>query len=154
MLSFDEKKFVIEQWSISRSYTSIRRAFRSRPGYHAKNLPSISTIRNIVVKLRKFGTVHDRRTGKKSSIKDAEVKIVERMYRNKQLLSLRTVSRRMQCSTWKIRNILRLKLLKKAYKARVRMVLTERQRKREKGYNLNAKIRSRKGNKTLCNTDY
>ena len=51
-----------------------------------------------------------------------------RLHRNRQLIFLRSASRRLQISRWKVRNILRLRLLKKAYKSRVRMLLTERQR--------------------------
>ena len=79
-------------------------------------------------KFSEFGSITDRRKGKKSAITSTLIKKVERLYRNRQLISLRSASIRLQISRWKVRNILRLRLLKKAYKSRVRMLLTERQR--------------------------
>ena len=75
------------------------------------------------------GGVQDRRKGRKSSIKEAEVKKVETLYRSSQLLSLRIVSRKVGLSKRKVSMILRQKILKKAYMAKIRMNLTERQRK-------------------------
>ena len=102
--------------------------FLKRPGYHAKNLPALSSLKLVVNKINKFGSITDRRKGKKSAITSTEIEKVERLYRNKQLISLRSATRRLQITMWKVRNILRLRLLKKAYKSRVRMLLTERQR--------------------------
>ena len=128
MSTLEEKKFVVQQWNITGSWIAIRRAFLKRPGYHAKNLPALSSLKLVVNKFNEFGSITDRRKGKKSAITSAEIKKVERLYRNRQLISLCSASRRLQISRWKVRNILRLRLLKKAYKSRVRMLLTERQR--------------------------
>ena len=111
------------------SLTKVRRSFRKRPGYHAKNLPSLSTLRHVVEKFSVHGGVQDPRKGRKSSIKEAEVKKVETLYRSSQLLSLRTASRKIGLSNRKVSTMLRQKILKKAYKAKIRMNLTERQRK-------------------------
>lgn len=129
MLSEEEKKQVIEIWHSTKSLTAVRRSFRKKPGYHAKNLPSISTLQGIVKKFLDHGTVHDCRRGRKSSTQEADVRKVKRLYSNAQLLSLRSASRRLGLSKQKVSTILRLKLLKKAYKAKIRMRLTERQRK-------------------------
>ena len=128
MLTLEEKKFVVQQWNITGSWIAIRRAFFKRPGYHAKNLPALSSLKLVVTKFNEFGSITDRIKGKKSAITFTEIKRVERLYRYRQLISLRSASRRLQISRWKVRNILRLRLLKKAYKSRVRMLLTERQR--------------------------
>ena len=75
------------------------------------------------------GGVQDRRKGRKSSIKEAEVKKVETLYGSSQLLSLRPASRKVGLSKRKVLTILRQKILKKAFKAKIRMSLTGRQRK-------------------------
>ena len=129
MLNEEEKKHVIKIWHITGSLTKVRRSFRKRPGYHAKNLPSISSLQWIVNKFITRGTVNDCRKGRKSSLKETEVNKVERFYSSTQLLSLRAASRRASISKWKVSTILRQKLLKKAFKARIRAKLTERQRK-------------------------
>ena len=128
MLTLEEKKFVVQQWNITRSWIAIRRAFLKRPGYHAKNLPALSSLKLVVNKFNEFGSITDRRKGKKSAITSSEIKKVERLYKNRQLISLRSAIRRLQISRWKVRNILRLRLLKKACKSRVQILLTERQR--------------------------
>ena len=128
MLTLEEKKFVVQQWNITGSWIAIRRAFLKRPGYHAKKLPALSSLKLVVNKFNEFGSITDRIKGKKSAITSTEIKKVERLYRNRQLISLRSASIRLQISRWKVRNILRLRLLKKAYKSRVRMLLTEGQR--------------------------
>ena len=92
-----------------------------------KNLPVFSSLKLVVNKFNEFGSITDRRKGKKSAITSTEIKKVERIYRNRQLIFLRSASRRLQISRWKVRNILRLRSLKKVYKSRVRMLLTERQ---------------------------
>ena len=51
------------------------------------------------------------------------------MYGSSQLLSLRTAPRKVGLSKRKVSKILRQKILKKAYKAKIRIGLTERQRK-------------------------
>ena len=95
MLSFAEKKFVVEKWFETKSYTVVRRALRTRAGYHTKNLPSISSLQRVVDKFKFYGTLYDRRKGRLSAIKDSDIKKVERVYRVKQKVSLRCTSRRL-----------------------------------------------------------
>ena len=129
MLTLEQKKHAIEKWILTRSITSVRRSFRFLPGFHSKSLPPISTLRNIVNKFEVHGILSDRRKGKKSVINSHQINRVKRLYREKQLISLRSASKRLQISTRRVRNILRLTLLKKAFKAKVRLRLTESQRK-------------------------
>ena len=129
MLSDEEKIHAIKVWYSTKSLTKVQRSFRKRPGYHAKNLPRFSPLQWIVNKFEQHGTVQDRRRGSELSIKEYEVKNVQRLYKNTQSLSLCSASRRLNMTRQNVSKILRLKLLKKAYKARIRMHLTERQRK-------------------------
>ena len=128
MLSLEDKKYALEMWLSTRSWVKVCRSFRKRRGYHAKNLPAISTLQRVVHKFEDHGTVRDRRKGSVSAITATEVRKVERLYQNNQRLSLRTASRRLDISKQKVSLILRRRLLKKAYKAKIRMQLTERQR--------------------------
>ena len=129
MLIHEEKKHAVKVYHETSSLTKVRRSFRKRPGYHAKNLPSLSTLRYVVNNFRVFGGIQDRRKGRRSSIEEAEVRKVTTVYESSQLLSLRTASRKTGLSRQKVSTILRQKILKKAYKAKIRMALTERQRK-------------------------
>ena len=88
MLTLEEKNFVVQQWNItgSGSWIAIRRDFLKRPGYHAKNLPVLSSLKLVVNKFNEFGSITDRRKGKKSAITSTEIKKVERLYRNRQLI--------------------------------------------------------------------
>ena len=95
MLSLEEKKHALEMWLSTKSWVKVRRSFRKRPGYHAKNLPAISTLQRVVNKFKDHGTVRDRRKGSVSAITATEVRKVERLYQNNQRLSLRTASRRL-----------------------------------------------------------
>lgn len=128
MLSLEDKKYALEMWLYTSSRVKVRRSFRKRRGYHTKNLPAISTLQRVVHKFEDHGTVGDRRKGSVSAITATEVRKVERLYQNNQRLSLRTASRRLDISKQKVSLILRRRLLKKAYKAKIRMQLTERQR--------------------------
>ena len=74
------------------------------------------------------GGVQDRRKGRKSSIKEAEVKKVATLYGSFKLLLLRTASRKVGLSKRKVSTILCQKILKKAYNSKIRMSLTERER--------------------------
>ena len=84
MLTLEEKKFVVQQWNITGSWIAIRRAFLKRPGYNAKNLPALSSLKLVVNKFNEFGSITDRRKGKKSAITSTEIKKVERLYRTRQ----------------------------------------------------------------------
>ena len=132
MLTDEQKIHVIKIWHSTKSLTAVRRAFRKIPGFHSKNLPSISSLQKIVEKFSTHGTVKDLRKGKKIPAEESSVKKVATLYQKNQRLSLRTASRRLRLSKRKVARILRRKLLKRAYKAKVRMMLTERQRKDRK----------------------
>ena len=129
MFTLQQKKHVIDKWILTRSITLVRRSFRSVPGFHNKNLPSIMTLRNIVNNFEVHGTLLDRRKGKKSVLGSDQINRVRRLYREKQLISLRSASKKLDISTRKVKNILILTLLKKAFKAKIRLELTESQRK-------------------------
>ena len=74
MLTLEDKKFVVQQWNITGSWIAIRRAFLKRPGYHAKNLPALSSLKLVVNKFNEFGSITNRRKGKKSAITSTEIK--------------------------------------------------------------------------------
>ena len=129
MLTLDEKKYAIEQWNLTKSYTMVRRSFRSIPGYHSKNLPSTAALRYIINKFEAHGTLLDRRSGKKRIIYCKQVNEVKHLYRNKQRISLKIAARKFRFSTGKVSNILRICLLKKAFKAKIRLRLTKCQQR-------------------------
>ena len=87
MLTFEEKKFVVQQWNITGSWIAIRRALSKRPEYHAKTLPALYSLKLVVNKFNGFGSIMDQRKVKKSAITSTEIKKVERLYRNRQLIS-------------------------------------------------------------------
>ena len=99
------------------------------PVHASKNLPSIMTLRNIVNKFEVDGALLDRRKGTKSVLESDQINRVRRLYQEKQLISLRSASKKLDISTRKVKNILTLTLLKKAFKAKIRLELTESQRK-------------------------
>ena len=119
MLTLDEKKYTIEQWNLTKSYTMVRQSFRSTPGYHSRNLPSTAALRYIINKFEAHGTLLDRRSGKKRIISCKQVNEAKHLYRNKQGISLRIAARKLRFSTRKVSNILRICLLKKAFKAKI-----------------------------------
>ena len=129
MLTLQQKKHVIDKWISARSITSVRRSFWPMPGFHSKNLPSIMTLRNIVNKFEVHGMLLDRRKGKKSVLESDQFNRVRRLYREKQLIFLRSASKKLDISTRQVKNILILTLLKKAFKAKIRLELTESKRK-------------------------
>ena len=94
MLTEQEKKNAVKVYHETSSLTKVRRSFSKCPGYQAKNLPSLRTLRHVVEKFTVHRGVQDRRKGRKSSIKEAEVKKGETLYGSSQLLSLRTASRK------------------------------------------------------------
>ena len=100
----------------------------TRNGYHAKSLPSISTIRYVVKKFERTGCVNSACKVKKCDIKDDDVSRVARLYVARQRLSLRRASTKLEISRQKMRKILRKNLLKKAYRAKIAFKLTEHQR--------------------------
>ena len=129
MLTLDEKKFAIEQLDLMKSYTVVRRSFRSIPGYHSKNLPSTAALRYIINKFEAHGTLLDRRSSKKRIISCKQVNEAKHLCRNKQRISLRIAARKLRFSTRKVSDILRICLLEKAFKAKIRLRLTECQRR-------------------------
>ena len=129
ILTLDEKKYAIEQWNLTKSYTIIRRSFRSIPRYHSKNLPSTATLRYIINKFEAHETLLDRRSGNKRIISCKQVNEVKHLYHNKQRISLRIAAIKLRFSTRKVSNILRICLLKKVFKAKNRLRLTECQRR-------------------------
>ena len=93
MLTLDEKKYAIEQLNLMKSYTVVRRSFRSIPGYHSKNLPSTAALRYIINKFEAHGTLLDRTSSKKRIISCKQVNEAKHLYRNKQRISLRIEAR-------------------------------------------------------------
>ena len=63
-LSLDDRVFIVEKFSETKSLTAVRRALRAWISNH-KKLPSLSTIRKIVMKFKYHYTVRDRRTSEK-----------------------------------------------------------------------------------------
>ena len=129
MLSLDEKKYIIKIYYKYGSFVAARRSFLTRNGYHAKNLPSISTIRYVVKKFERTGCVNSACKGKKCDITEDDVNRVARLYAARQRLSLRLASKKLELSTQKLRNILHKNLLKKAYRAKISFKPMEHQRK-------------------------
>ena len=77
MLTDREKKHAVKVYHETSLLTNVLRLFRTRPGYHVKNVPSLSTLQHVAEKFSVHGGVQDHRKGIKSSIKEAEVKKVE-----------------------------------------------------------------------------
>ena len=67
--------------------------------------------------------------GEKHSSNECDVRRVKQLYSRKQRISLRVASRKLDISAYRIRNILRLRLLKKSYKTKFALWPTESQRK-------------------------
>ena len=129
MLTLDQKKHAISEWILSESLKVVRRSFRHLSGFHSKNLPLSSTIRSVLKKFEGTGTLLDLRKGMKSVILPLHLRRLRTLYQKKQRVSLSSAPKKLEIPTRKVRNILRLSLLKKAFKAKVRQKLTERQRK-------------------------
>ena len=128
MLSLEQTKFALEQWFLTHSITAVRRAFRTHLGIKWHNLPSTSSVWSVIKKFDSFGTLCDRRQEKKHSSDECDVRRVKHLYSRKQGISLRVASRKLDISAYRIRNILRLRLLK-SYKTKFALRLTENQRK-------------------------
>ena len=96
--------------------------------HHAKNLPSISTLRYLMKTFERAGGAKYSWKGKKLNSKET-VKCVACLYAARQRLSLRRASEKLEISRQKIHGILRKDLLKKTYKAKIILKLTEHQRK-------------------------
>ena len=122
ILTLDQKKHALSEWILSGSLTVVRRSSRQLPGFHSKNLPSISTLRSILKQFEVTWTLLDLQKGKKSVILPLHLKRVRTLYRKKQ----RVLKFQLERSGiyFKVKS-----LLKKAFKAKVRQKLTERQRK-------------------------
>ena len=68
-------------WLSTRSWIKVRRSFSKIHGYHAKNLPAISTLQRVLHKCEDHGTVGDCRKGSVLAITATEVRKVERLYK-------------------------------------------------------------------------
>ena len=129
MLSLEHKKFALEQWFLTHSITTVRKTFKTHLRIKWHNLPSTSSLWSVIKKLDNFGTLCDRRQGKKHSSNECDVRRVKHLYSRKQRISLRVASRKLDISAYRISDILRLRLLKKSYKTKFALRLTESQRK-------------------------
>ena len=127
MISLEQKKFALEQWFLTHSITAVRRAFRTHLGIKWHNLPPTSSLWSVIKKFNSFGTLCDRRQGEKHSSNKCDVKRVKHLHSRKQRISLRIASTKLDISAYRIRNILRLRLLKKNYKTKFALRLTESQ---------------------------
>ena len=110
-------------------YYSCKESIKNPPGEKWHNLPSTSTLWSVIKKFDSFGTLCDRRQGKKHSSNVCDVRRVKHLYSRKQRISLRVASRKFDISAYPIRNILRLRLLKKSYKTKFALQLIESQHK-------------------------
>ena len=108
--------------------TVVRRAFRTHLGIKWYNLRYTSSLWSVIKKFDSFGTLCDRQ-GKKHSSNECDVRRIKHLYSRKQRISLRVASRKLGISAYRIRNILRLRLLKKRYKMKFALRFTESQRK-------------------------
>ena len=93
--------------------------------HHAKNLPSISTLRYLMKTFERAGGAKYSWKGKKLDSKEEAVKGGARLYAARQRLSLRPESKKLEISRQKIHGILRTNLLMKTYKAKIILKLTE-----------------------------
>ena len=129
MLSLEQKRFALEQWFLTHCIIAVRRAFRTHLGIKWHNLPFTSSLWSVIKKFDSFCTLCGRRQEKKHSSDECDVRRVKYLYSWKQGISLRVVSRKLDISAYRIRNILRLSLLKKSYKTKFALRLTENRRK-------------------------
>ena len=110
------------------SSVAVRRSFLTTIVHHAKNLPSISTLRYLMKTFEWAAGAKYSWKGKKSDSKEETVKCVACLYAARRF-SLRRASEKLEISRQKIHAILRRNLLKKTYKAKIILKLTEHQRK-------------------------
>ena len=111
------------------SSVAVRRSFLTTIVYHAKNLPSILTLRYLMKTFERAGGAKYSWKRKKLNCKEEMVKCVACLYTARRRLSLRRASEKLEISRQKIHAILRKNLLKKTYKAKIILKLTEHQRK-------------------------
>ena len=112
-----------------KSSVAVKRSFLTTIVHHAKNLPSISTLRYLMKTFERAGGAKYSWKGKKLDSKEETVKCVACLYAARQRLSLRRASEKLEMSRQKIHGILRKNLLKKTYKAKIILMLMEHQRK-------------------------
>ena len=110
MFALDEKKYAIEQWNLTKSYTMVRRSFRSILGYHSNNLQSTAALRYIINNFEAHGTLLDGISGKKRIISCKQVNEVKHLNRNKQRISLRFNFQLQSCLIF-MRTIVRKRLV-------------------------------------------
>ena len=111
------------------SSVAVRRSFLTTIIHHAKNLPSISTLQYLMKTFERAGGTKYSWKGKKLDSKEETVKCVACLYAARQRLSFHRASEKLEISRQKIHGILRKNLLKKTYKAKIILKLTEHQRK-------------------------
>ena len=111
------------------SSVAVRRYFLTTIVHHAKNLPSISTLRYLMKTFERAGGAKYSWMGKKLDSKEETVKCIACLYAAKQCFSLRRASEKLEISRQKIYGILRKNLLKKTYQVKIILKLTEHQRK-------------------------
>ena len=125
MFTLEHKKFALKQWFVMQSITAVRRSFRTRLGVIWHNLPSKSSLRNVIKKFESHGTLQDRRQGEKHLSKDGDVQRVKHLNARKQMISFRAPSKKLALLAYRIRNIRRLRLLKKCYRTKIELRLIE-----------------------------
>ena len=111
------------------SSVAVRRSFLTTNVRHTKNLPSISTLRYLMKTFERAGGVKYSWKSKKSDSKEETVKSVACLCAARQRILLRRASEKLEISRQKIHGILHTNLLKKTYKAKIILKLTEHQRK-------------------------
>ena len=111
------------------SSVAVRKSFLTTIVHHAKNFPSISTLQYLMKTFERAGGAKYSWKDKKLYSKEETVKYVACLYAAKQRLSLRRASEKLEISRQKIHGILRKNFLKKTYKAKIILKLTDHQRK-------------------------
>ena len=133
------------------SSVAVRRSFLATIVQHAKNLPSISTLRYPIKTFERAEATKYFWKGKKSNSKEETVKRIARLNAAIQRLSLRRASKKLEISRQKMYGILRTNLLKKTYKAKIILKLTEHQRQTRSHWATN--LLGRKNNIIACLVD-
>ena len=111
------------------SSSAVRRSFLTTIVHHAKNLPSIPTLRYLMKTFERAGGARYSWKGKILDSKQETVKCVACLYAARQHLSLRRASEKLEISRQKMHGIFRKNLLKKTYKVKIILKPTEHQRK-------------------------
>ena len=91
-----------------KSYIVVKQSLRSIPGYCSKNLPSTTALRYIFSNFEARRTLLDRRSGKNRIISCMQLNRLKHLYRSRQRMSLRIRARKLEFSTSKVSNILRI----------------------------------------------